>query len=980
MLTRFSLPPLFRRAAALVFLTVLTVASLFPARAQDEGDAPEPRGPTGWETYRQLNRLPLLTRGVDTRMFSSFDRTDGNDDGFGQEGGGTYSCLRQTNTGCVIAEASGPGEIQSLWFTSNAPDRRGGYVGRLGNIVIELDGEEVVNRRLQDLVNGDAGAPFKRPLVANANQTSGGVYVKVPMPYRESMRVTLTGTVNFHHVVYRTFASAEGIETFDPSEPAQDVIDTFADAGFSDPKDDLDGETTTENDFALPAGESATLAELSGPGLITTLQLRIPQLVASIGPITDDGRAFNGSNGESTFTVSIDPDNEGVELTRRYGAAVARQEANVFVDGEQVATWEPQPASSGRRWRNQSVELPTSVTGGKSEVRIRNVFVSSGGPDFNEFTYFVESRVDGNLVPTDTVDVGPNSTANENAHDYEITGQSFQGVRRDFLYTVGTIKEREDEILPTDTLLEHTRLQISFDGEKTVDAPLGEFFGTGLGQYEVRSLFFAVNTRSNRLTTWWPMPFAESATVRLVNNSSVDLREGTVRLTSASGSQYAKRLSSGRFGYFHATARRGQAPGRESDWVFLDKANRHGKYVGVSHTMFGQEHTGKNLRAYLEGDFRAYLDASRTPQLYGTGSEDYYEGGWYFNRNAFNQPLNGNPGHEDFQGGAYRITSTNPPADTAGTLGCRYSCDSAYRLMIGDAVPFGKAARLGMENGPENNFHATYSSTAFWYGREPAVLKRTDVLDVGDETSEEAHAYTSERPTEVETVTDQSFEGDLAGRLLREDLRATSAPVSFTMDVTPEDSDSTAQGGAVLRRLSDQLRAYQEARVFVDGEKVGTWLQPLGNRSQRWLEDSYQLPAEVIAGKEQITVRLEPVDDAPAWTAGRYELLTYQPSATGTSNNKIPNDTPQEMGLLPNHPNPFSERTSIRFRVDKPQSVQLTVYDAQGRRVRTLADRPATAGVHAMTWQPSSGLASGIYFLRLRGNSDAATRAITLLR
>src|SRR5690625_6828602 len=33
-------------------------------------------------------------------------------------------------------------------------------------------------------------------------------------------------------------------------------------------------------------------------------------------------------------------------------------------------------------------------------------------------------------------------------------------------------------------LLAQVRLQISFDGELTVDAPLGEFFGSGLGWYE----------------------------------------------------------------------------------------------------------------------------------------------------------------------------------------------------------------------------------------------------------------------------------------------------------------------------------------------------------------------------------------------------------------------------------------------------------------------------------------------------------------
>ena len=31
----------------------------------------------------------------------------------------------------------------------------------------------------------------------------------------------------------------------------------------------------------------------------------------------------------------------------------------------------------------------------------------------------------------------------------------------------------------------------------------------------------------------------------------------------------------------------------------------------------------------------------RSPALYGTGSEDFYEGGWYFNRQTFSNPMNG---------------------------------------------------------------------------------------------------------------------------------------------------------------------------------------------------------------------------------------------------------------------------------------------------------------------------------------------------
>src|SRR5258708_13063662 len=42
-------------------------------------------------------------------------------------------------------------------------------------------------------------------------------------------------------------------------------------------------------------------------------------------------------------------------------------------------------------------------------------------------------------------------------------------------------------------VLEGARLQIVFDGQTTVDAPIGEFFGSGLGKYDVRTLMFSVD-------------------------------------------------------------------------------------------------------------------------------------------------------------------------------------------------------------------------------------------------------------------------------------------------------------------------------------------------------------------------------------------------------------------------------------------------------------------------------------------------------
>ncbi|GGZ98313.1 hypothetical protein GCM10010329_19700 [Streptomyces spiroverticillatus] len=63
------------------------------------------KGPVGWETYRRLDRAAHLPTGVETRMFSSFDRKGGNDDGFD----GKTPCMRESSAGCVIAEHVGRG-------------------------------------------------------------------------------------------------------------------------------------------------------------------------------------------------------------------------------------------------------------------------------------------------------------------------------------------------------------------------------------------------------------------------------------------------------------------------------------------------------------------------------------------------------------------------------------------------------------------------------------------------------------------------------------------------------------------------------------------------------------------------------------------------------------------------------------------------------------------------------------------------------
>ncbi len=686
-----------------VILSTLAVVAPVQTVAAPPSAAATGKGPIGWDTYRDLDAMAQLRPAAQARQFSSFDRTGNNNDGFEN----TYSCLRHTDDGCVLAERSGAGQIESMWFT-----RDYGSMVHNGRIRIELDGRVVVDELLQELVDGKTGAPFVWPLVGNGDDTAGGSVIKVPMPYRESMRVTVQKDPFFYHVTYREFPDSVGVRTFDPRDEAKDVIDRLRGYGLRDPKPALPGATTSSHTADLAPGAGASFASPSGSGMITGLRVRLPQVVAS-PRVVNDGKAF-GAGGSSSFRATVDKRNNGLRITRRIDPIIGDQVARLLVDGKAVGEFRSGPAQPAGQWVDQVLEVPAAMTRGKSSVRITTEYVSSA-LDINEFRYDVHSRVGSGWTRTDVLDLGAAHDGEEAAHEYKIRNQSWEG-QRVYRYPADPAA-----VTASDAVLAGTRLRITFDGETTVDAPVGEFFGSGLGEYDTRTMFTGIDaTPEGWYSSWWAMPYASSARVELVNGSGVPVTGAVVEVTTARDAAFARGLSSGALGHFHATHHSGQTV-PDSSWVFLE-ATGSGVFYGVTHSMRGLIPAG-NRRNYLEGDERAYVDGAVSPTMYGTGSEDFYEAGWYFrDGTTYTMPTAGNP--------AYELDGD----------GCQFDCTGAYRLMVGDAVSFSSSLRFEIEHGPLDNEPGDYSSTSYWYGRPAVSIVETDTLDVADDTSREAHS------------------------------------------------------------------------------------------------------------------------------------------------------------------------------------------------------------------------------------------------
>lgn len=107
---------------------------------------------------------------------------------------------------------------------------------------------------------------------------------------------------------------------------------------------------------------------------------------------------------------------------------------------------------------------------------------------------------------------------------------------------------------------------------------------------------------------------------------------------------------------------------------------------------------------------------------------------------------------------------------------------------------------------------------------------------------------------------------------------------------------------------------------------------------------------------------------------------------TGISNDNPPRAIPDDFVLLQNYPNPFNSSTFIKFSVplNKANSlVELTIYDIQGRAVKSLVNEKLQSGNYMIRWEGNNNrnakISSGIYFCRgIIGDKIVTTKMVLL--
>jgi len=88
--------------------------------------------------------------------------------------------------------------------------------------------------------------------------------------------------------------------------------------------------------------------------------------------------------------------------------------------------------------------------------------------------------------------------------------------------------------------------------------------------------------------------------------------------------------------------------------------------------------------------------------------------------------------------------------------------------------------------------------------------------------------------------------------------------------------------------------------------------------------------------------------------------------------------------LEQNYPNPFNPSTTISYKLEKPATVRLVIYDVAGRLINTLVGQYQNEGRYTIQWNAGddrgSKLASGMYFARLQVDGQVAIKKMILTK
>jgi D-arabinan exo alpha-(1,3)/(1,5)-arabinofuranosidase (non-reducing end) len=254
----------------------------------------------------------------------------------------------------------------------------------------------------------------------------------------------------------------------------------------------------------------------------------------------------------------------------------------------------------------------------------------------------------------------------------------------------------EDPYQPQN-ILRNLILEVEFDGEQSIECPIGDFFATAPGINPLRSVPFEVRM-DGTLICHLPMPFRQGMRMWIENVGSIPVPgklSAAIDSSPPAGDSY----------HLHSQWTDDYGSTRpKRDMEFLN-VQGEGYWVGSN------LHVSNPVPDWWgEGDEKVFVDGESFPSTFGTGTEDYYGYAWS-SPQLFQRPYH-----------------AQTRVDGPGTLGHT----NVHRWQLFDPIPYTKSLKFDMEMWHWADVKASYARSVYWYakpgGTRPVAVDRSLLL------------------------------------------------------------------------------------------------------------------------------------------------------------------------------------------------------------------------------------------------------------
>lgn len=259
-------------------------------------------------------------------------------------------------------------------------------------------------------------------------------------------------------------------------------------------------------------------------------------------------------------------------------------------------------------------------------------------------------------------------------------------------------------------------LRMYWDDEESpsVETPIGDFFGLGLGKYFLyESRFLSVGSQ-RALNSYFEMPFKKSARITVTNEGEQAIDAFYYNIDWEKHASLPENTA-----YFHAQYRQATpTQGWTTDWNYngdpdinnkqntsgdnnyiLLEAEGKGHFLGVTHSLVQNQGDW-----WGEGDEMIFIDGEEKPRIHGTGAEDYYLGAWCYGGCGISPFGNDKP--------TFAYLDYGNPLNGGDDRGAQWM---VYRYHAESPIVFNKSIRVTIEHGHANHRSDNYYTVAFWY-------------------------------------------------------------------------------------------------------------------------------------------------------------------------------------------------------------------------------------------------------------------------